>query len=960
VPTSLPLAIAPHLRGSWAGRLDDLMDGGQLSGWACAVAPSDHQAPAQVRLVVEDLLPPAQSWPMAEVAANRYRPELELEGRSAQCGFLVEGPLPLPLPVRGTGSVLRAFVLTPDGEVELSGSPQRLNPQRYRQLEALGRQGAARVGGAGGAGGPGAAGGLHPLEGPWVHGWGPQAQELSLLIDGTIRERLQCDGQGRFHLALPAQVCDGGPHHLELLDGGGISLDARLELAPFELTPWPALLEHGHPPFPDQLNPLVREQHRSLTTWLHWADAAGAPLPPDLPRLHHLLVAAGADVPPTSPLGVPMALPTSEEPRVSVVIPAHNHYGVTRRCLLALAYAPTRVPFEVIVVDDGSSDGTTEALARDVEGCRLVRHGQATGFNQACHSGVGLARGEYVVLLNNDTQPCCLWLEELLEPFYRWPATGLVGAQLIFPNGRLQESGGIVWGEGQPWNYGRGGNPYDPKVSYTRQVDYVSGAALAMPLALWHQVGGFSPEFAPAYFEDTDLAFKVRAIGLEVRCAPLARVVHHEGTTSGVDTTDAQSVKRLQLDHAPLFRDKWHHALLPSGEPSREEAERLKDRGIIGRALVLDHAPPQPDRDAGSQAALNEMGLLLSLGWKVTFLPANLAWLGAYSEELQRSGIESIHAPFVLSVEQFLRARGREFELIYITRYTTVRDHIAAIKDQAPKAKLLFCNADLHYLRELRQVLVAGLEGGAHERALEAVASTRREELEAMAQVDLTLSYSALERSLIETDSLGRAATSPCPWVVETVREAAPLAGREGLAFLGSYRHPPNVDAIGAFLLDVWPLVHRRYPALVLHLYGSGLNLEQAQAWADHAGVRVEGWVADTAPIYDRHRVFIAPLRCGAGLKGKVVEALARGIPQVLSPVAAEGTELRHGDEVLIAETPAEWLEQLSALLDSDDLWQRMSMAALAHGRSRYGRERGLALMARALRQVGLPVRGEG
>jgi hypothetical protein len=334
--------------------------------------------------------------------------------------------------------------------------------------------------------------------------------------------------------------------------------------------------------------------------------------------------------------------------------------------------------------------------------------------------------------------------------------------------------------------------------------------------------------------------------------------------------------------------------------------------------------------------------------------------LGAYSEELQRSGIESIHAPFVLSVEQFLGERGREFELIYITRYTTVRDHIAAIKDQAPKAKLLFCNADLHYLRELRQALVAGLEGEAHERALEAVARTRREELEAMAQVDLTLSYSALERSLIETESLGQTATSPCPWVVETAQASAPLESRHGIAFLGSYRHPPNVDAIEAFLADVWPLLHRRHPDVVFHLYGSGLTPEQAGAWAGQPGVRVEGWVAETAPIYDNHRVFIAPLRCGAGLKGKVVEALARGIPQVLSPVAAEGTELRHGDEVLIAETPAEWVTQISALLGDDALWQQMSRAALVHGRSHYGRERGLTLMARALRQVGLPVRWEG
>lgn len=945
MPTPLPVAITAHSRGSWAGRLDDLVAVGQVSGWACVLHPAADQAPLQVRVVIEDLLRPGQSWPLAVVPAMRHRPDLDLQGVAANCGFLLEGPLSLPLPVRGTGTVLRAFVDTADGPFELSGSPQRLNPRRYRCLEALVRRGRGQLGG------------LYPLEGPWIQGWALPDASLQLLLDGGKAQSLQVDGQGRFQQSLPAAFCDGCPHHLELQSKDGTVLDARIELTPLVLTPWPALLEHGPPPFPDQLQPLVREHYRSLSTWLLWADSGIRDLPIQLPRLHRLLLEAGGDPPSMAPLECPLQLPSCGRPLVSVVIPAHNHYGVTRRCLASLAFAPTQVAFEVIVVDDGSSDGTAEALAREVQGCRVVRHDAVRGFNQACHSGVAEALGEVLVLLNNDTQPCCLWLEELLEPFRRWPATGIVGAQLVFPNGRLQESGGIVWGNGDPWNYGRGGNPYDPRVSYTRQVDYVSAAALAIPRDLWRQVGGFSSEFAPAYFEDTDLAFKVRELGREVRCAPLARVVHHEGTTSGCDPGDADSVKRLQRDHAPVFKRKWRHALQPSGPPSAAEAERLKDRGVLGRALVLDHGVPRPDRDAGGQAALTEMTLLQELGWKVTFLPANLAWLGGYNDELQRSGIESLHAPFVLSVEQLLRERGRDFELIYLTRYTTVRDHIDSIRQQAPQARLLFCNADLHYLRELRQALAARLEGPARERALETVARTRQEELEAMGQVDLTLSYSTVERSLIEVESLGQIATAPCPWVVESVADPAALEGRSGLAFLGSYSHPPNVDAVDSFLAEVWPSLRSSHPALEMHLYGSGLDAEQTLAWGAQPGVRVVGWVPSTAAVYDNHRVFIAPLRCGAGLKGKVIAALARGVPQVLSPVAAEGTALRHGDEVLIAESPQQWSESIDRLLADDALWRRLSRAALAHARSHYSRSQGLALMAGALNRLGLPIR---
>ena len=389
--------------------------------------------------------------------------------------------------------------------------------------------------------------------------------------------------------------------------------------------------------------------------------------------------------------------------------------------------------------------------------------------------------------------------------------------------------------------------------------------------------------------------------------------------------------------------------------PTCREAELIKDRGITGRALFLDHDTPRADRDAGSHAALVEMDLVQTLGWKITFLPANLAWLGSYSEDLQRRGIELIHAPFVLSLEQFLRQRGSEFELIYITRYSIATAALPLIERYAPQAKLLFCNADLHHLRELRAIRAADLAGEAAERALAHVREVQRQEIEVMNRVHLTFSYSEVERAVIEVQSFGAAATAACPWVVEGPEAPAPLGERAGLAFLGSYGHPPNQEAVASFLEHSWERIREQRPDLQLHLYGSGLAPELREAWRQIPGVVVEGWVADLARVYDRHRLFIVPLRSGAGLKGKVAAAAAHGIPQVLSPLAAEATGLRHGQEILIASSPQEWLQAVLQLCGDDHQWQQLSSAAHRYARDTWSRPQGLRLMRQALERLGLP-----
>ena len=146
------------------------------------------------------------------------------------------------------------------------------------------------------------------------------------------------------------------------------------------------------------------------------------------------------------------------------------------------------------------------------------------------------ARGDYVLFLNNDTLVTAGWLDALVRCIEEAPHAGLVGAKLIYPDGRLQEAGGIVFADGSGWNYGRFDDPADPRYNFRREADYCSGAAILLRRDLFLQLGRFDARYAPAYYEDTDLAFAVRAAGKKVFYEPRAMVIHFEGITSGTDT----------------------------------------------------------------------------------------------------------------------------------------------------------------------------------------------------------------------------------------------------------------------------------------------------------------------------------------------------------------------------------------------------------------------------------------
>ena len=269
------------------------------------------------------------------------------------------------------------------------------------------------------------------------------------------------------------------------------------------------------------------------------------------------------DLLPLNEAFAPFALPVSDTPHVSIVIPVHGKLAYTLACLRSLAKHGAKAPFEVIVVDDASPDDSAATLAL-IDGLHLLRNAENLGFVGSSNAGAAEARGEFLLFLNNDTQVTSGWLDALLQCFAERADCGIAGARLVYPDGRLQEAGALVFTDGSGWTTGR----FEPRDAaafrYRRETDYVSGAALMIRRDVFQRIGGFDARYAPAYYEDTDLAFAVRRLGLRVYYEPSSTVIHCEGISAGTDT--GNGMKRFQRINQVKFVDKWRAELADQPE----------------------------------------------------------------------------------------------------------------------------------------------------------------------------------------------------------------------------------------------------------------------------------------------------------------------------------------------------------------------------------------------------------
>jgi O-antigen biosynthesis protein len=629
---------------------------------------------------------------------------------------------------------------------------------------------------------------------------------------------------------------------------------------------------------------------------------------------------------------VPLALP--ERLAATVIVAATASFDTLYRCFAALHEAGVDRTAEIVLLDDGGQGGSAALLPAVVRNLRYVRLHDGGGLIAGRNEVARAARAPLLLFLAPQARVLPGFLDEIEQTFAREPEAGAVGGRLVRDDGLIQhafllaaEDGGLR----DPIHLA----PFDSSEhQFLRRADALSGQALAVRREVLLDLGGFSLLYGRFGVAAADLCARLGAAGWTVLYQPLAVAAW---PAHGAPDADGEPPDLALRDEDTL---RLGTVLQQHGWLAGRAAARF-----AGHALVIDDDLPRPDRDAGSIATFEQMVLLRRLGWHVTFCPVHaLALDPADSALLARNGVEVAGPPAYGSVTEYLQAHGAGLGIVHIYRHANVTMLLDRVRELAPDARVIFATADLHFLREQRRAELAG-------QTLPEAA--RDEELRCMLATEATIVTNDHELALLRRDVPAEKLVL-LRWIERPRPMARGFAERRDICFIGNYQHPPNLDGVEWFLAEVFPRVRRTLPGVRLKLAGSGMPAS-LRDFADD-GVEILGWVEDLGALFGAARLSVAPLRFGAGFKGKVATSLAYGVPVVGSSISLEGTGLADGDGVLAADLPDAFAAAVVRLHEDAELWQAQSERGLERIAALYSPEAALEIWKRLLTRLDRPV----
>ena len=613
----------------------------------------------------------------------------------------------------------------------------------------------------------------------------------------------------------------------------------------------------------------------------------------------------------------PIRFDEAPDPVVSVVVLGWRAAPHLLNCLRAVSRIERSVSFEVIVTLNEPTPELIQELTENVHGARIIQSRVNLGYGGACNAAVDVAEGQYILLLNDDTIVDRYWMGTLVETAEARPNISAVGSLFLNVDGSLQESGSLLFADGSTIAVSGRGTGVGHRFDWARRVDYCSAASLLVRKSVWDRLGGFDEIYYPAYFEDVDLCLRIQEIGHEVWLQPLSRVRHIQ--SASVDETYKLF---LTLRNRKQIIKRWSHLLKQrlertGSDDEIEEASTWVGMGRPNRILVIDDRIPASWLGSGFGRMVDALSELTSSGDHfVSLFPS--ATDEGNRRELCRIGVRILEG----DLEEHLQRAHVKYDVVIISRPYNYEIFGSMVRKHQPQAAVIYDAEALYFRRTERQALMSD-DASVNER-LRAQARTMQEsEQRCFSDADQAVCISEIEASFAR-----KLKGAPPVHVIEARLHDPQWTDqsfdqRRDVIFVAGWLSgagSPNGDGLTWFVQKVLPLVRARIPWVRLRVTGQDPPAELVR-YASPT-VLFEGRVGDLAKFYDNARVAIVPVRFGAGVKLKTIEALQYGVPTVTTTVGAEGIDVHQTGALSITDDPAEFALNVATLLDDPQLWE--------------------------------------
>jgi len=619
-----------------------------------------------------------------------------------------------------------------------------------------------------------------------------------------------------------------------------------------------------------------------------------------------------------------------DTPEVSIIIPVYNQIRYTLNCLFTLEQFDKDIFKEIIIINDKSSDDTLDYLNK-IEGIKVINNTENLGFLRNVNKGIQSAKGKYVYLLNNDVEVQANYLSSLLDVFKTRDNVGAVGSKVIFADNTLQEAGCLIFKKSEIITIGRRGAIDAPEYNYLRKVDYCSGCSLLFNRIDIHgNLNLLDEVFLPAYYEETDFCQRLKyKQNLDIYYQPNSEIIHFEN----ISYTGKSNGKEILLEkNRQVFKNRWesfftNNMFLENGKINYNA--HYKSPCV----LFLEENVPKPDQDSGSRRFLEIVKILQKNGHRLILAVKHFDAVtdDLYVKFFRNIGVE-VSMDYVNAQNKIVRVLDHVIEtiqyvdVIWIFRPIGFDYWYKHIKNKISEKKIIYDMVDLHYLRMKRENKYIEVDKN-REKEIEFF---KDKEYFGMRKADAVISISDQEKRTVSENGILNTKIFTVSNIHKPICNAAvQFSKREGLLFIGGYNHLPNIDAV-KFLHDmIMPLVWKKDNTIKVFILGPDFPEDLKQKYQSNT-FQILGYQKTVDYWFENARIFIAPLRYGAGVKGKIGQALEFKLPVLTTVIGAEGMDLEDKKTASIAdENPENFAEKIIELYNDEKLWNTLHSNSL-------------------------------